>query len=109
MSVSEERVTQALKYLVETDESCARAKALMKGLDGQTKSIEAIEFLKTKGLGAQGEREKMARASQNYRNHINLCTDAIFDYELVNNKRNTEAMVIEVFRSLNANRRKGNI
>jgi len=107
MSVSEERVSQALKYLVETDESCAMAKALMKGLDSQIKTIEAIEFMKN--TGALGQREKMARASQAYRDHLAKLQDAVFDYETLNNKRNTEGMVIKVFRSLNANRRKGNI
>lgn len=102
------RRDKALTYLVQTDEECARAKALMLGLDKMEKTVLSVEILKTKGATAQ-EREAVARASQSYSEWLAKYEGAVLDYEMLRNKRNSEELLIECWRSENANRRAGNI
>ena len=105
--ISEDRVEKALKYLRETDVLCAKAKALMKGLDDQKKTIHAIQYLKS--TGAQGEKDKIALASSEYADHLDKVKTSIYDYEELKNRRDTEVLIIETWRSMNANQRRGNI
>jgi len=105
--IREDQVEAALTYLQSTDESCANAKAMMKGLDDQKKIVHSIEVLKHEG--AIGLREKIAYASQAYIDHLDKCKEAVFDYEIENNRRNTSILLIETWRSMNANQRRGNI
>lgn len=105
--ISETRLNKALKYLAETDEDAARAKALMISLEDQRKTVKALAFLKAQGTVA--EREANAYNSQEYRDHAEKLENAVADYEALRNKRATETIIIEVWRSLNAARRSGQI
>jgi hypothetical protein len=102
------RRDKALKFLVETDEVAAKAKAYMIGLDKQEKTILAIELLKTKGATAQ-ERDAVARASEPYAQWLKKYEESVYDFEKLRNERNSEELVVECWRSENANRRAGNI
>jgi len=102
-----DRAQKSIRYLAETDEDAARARSLKDGLEDQKKTILATEFLKHQG--SQGERAKLAEASEIYKKHLQKLEFAIYDYELYRNKRMTESLVIEMWRSENANRRTGNI
>jgi hypothetical protein len=105
--ISADRLQKSLTYLAETDEPAARAKSLLIGLEEQTKTIKSIGFLEAKGTN--GEREAHALASQSFRDHIEKIKEATYSYELMRNKRNTEALIIECWRTEQANRRSGNI
>jgi len=105
--VSEERLTKALKYLAETDEECARARALVKGLEEQRKTVKALAYLEAEGTNT--DRQEKAYASSEYTEHIARLENAIADYELLANKRSTEALIVEVWRSEGANRRRGTL
>lgn len=105
--ISEERLTKSLKYLAETDEPCAKAKAFLTGLEEQLKTVFAIAFLNT--TGTVDERKSRAYASESYKEHVKKIENATLDFELMRNKRNTESTLIECWRSMNANRRVGNL
>lgn len=105
--ISADRLQKALEYLATTDGPCAQAKALLSGLEESTRAIKAMEFIKSSGTN--GERDAMAYASEAYRLHIKKIEEATYDYELMRNKRSTEALIVEVWRSENANRRHGNV
>lgn len=105
--ISDERLQKSLKYLAETDEPCAKAKSLLVGLDHQLKTIKAVSF--TTASGTMAEKEAKAYASQSYREHVAKIEQATYDYEILRNKRLTEELVVECWRSINANRRKGNV
>lgn len=107
MIVTEDRLQKALHYLATTDEPVAKAKALMKGLEKQEKTIKAQEFISQKGRGGVAEREHAAYASEAYNLWLKMYEEAILDYELLDSKRNTEALIVEVWRSLNSARTKG--
>lgn len=101
-----QRAQKALQYLSETDTPAAQAKALMKGLDEQKKTIIATEALKVEGC-SMTEARLRAEASETYKAHLQSLQDATFDYEALNMKRNTEEKIFEMWRSENANRRQG--
>jgi len=87
----------------------AQAKALMKGLEKQEKTIKARSFIATKGEGGVAEREAISVTSKEYLEWHGRYEDSIMDYETLNNKRLREQLVVEVWRSLNSSRNKGNI
>lgn len=105
--ISNDRLQKALTYLAETDEPAAKAKALLVGLDETTKTVRAQVFLKSSGTN--GEREACAYDSKDYREHVKKVENATMDYELYRNKRLTESLIVEVWRTVSANQRKGNI
>jgi hypothetical protein len=105
--ISADRLQKSLTYLAETDEPCAKAKSLMIGLERQEKTILAMQYLGF--TGTVEERKAKAQATPQYQNWRETYEQAVFDYELMKNKRSTEEMVIECWRSLNANQRRGNI
>lgn len=102
----EVRAERAVNYLAETDEPAARAKALYEGLDRQTKTFEGQAFLASTG-STVAEREANARVNQTYQAHLKEVANAQIDWEIYRNRRNTAEMLIEYWRSLNANRRQG--
>ena len=105
--ISDERVQKAMTYLAETDEPAAKAKAYLTGIEDQEKTILAIEFLKTQGTVA--EREALSRSSLGRQEWQDRHKEAVYDYEILRNKRKTEELIVEVWRSIQANRRAGNI
>jgi len=105
--VDEARVQRALDYLIKTDEEFAKAKSYMEGIDRQEKSILAAEFLKSEG--SIEVRKAVAATSEAYKNWQEYNKQAVLDYEIMRNKRNTADLIIELYRTLCANRRKGNV
>jgi hypothetical protein len=105
--ISDERLQKALKYLAETDEPCAKAKSLLVGLEHQLKTVKSMSF--TNVMGTMAEKDAQAYSSQSYKDHVAKIEQATYDFEMLRNKRLTEELIIECWRSLNANRRKGNI
>ena len=94
--------------MVATDEGFAMAKSHMVGMEKQEKTILGIEILNSTQSGQQAK-EAEARTSEAYTKWRKDYEDSVFNFEIVRNKRNSESMLIECWRSLNANRRKGNI
>jgi hypothetical protein len=101
------KISTALQLLVDTDEICGRLKGSCDALEYQIKVMEATGYLEASGT--QDERKSRARTTEAY---IALTRDygsARIDYEIIAAKRKTAELTIEVWRSVNANRRRGNI
>lgn len=105
--ISDERLDKALTFLVTTDEEAAKAKARMEGLRNQEKTHLGLSFLAAHGTMA--EKEAHSRTSVEYKAWQKAMEDAVLEYEILKNKRNTEAMIVEVWRTLSANMRRGNV
>ena len=105
--ISEDRVEKALKFLRETDTMAANAKSLMVGLEEQKKTILATVYLNASG--SQGDKKEIALASESYREHLEKYKSSVYDFEELRNRRQTEVLIIETWRSQNANMRRGNI
>ena len=97
----------ALGYLVATDEEFARAKTLSDALYEQKKTIQAIQFLKATGSAA--DKTQQALASPEYQEHLGMIKDAQIEFEILRNKRLTKMSIIDMWRSVNSNQKKGNI
>lgn len=106
-SVTPEQVEKAIKYLAETDVPHARAKCLAKGLEAALKTVRAVGFIGAAGNNA--EREHTAYASPEYKVALAAWQDACLDYETMQNKRERANLIVEMFRTLEASRRVGNI
>ena len=114
--ISDQDVEDALAYLASTDAQCARQKALMKRLDYQRNTIKSLAMLDAEDDAIKsGERlsvarkESLAFTSKRYQEFLEEYQDAVAEYETLNNLRNTKIGLIEVWRSEQANRRRGNI
>ena len=100
---TEENVGGALRYLAETDQDYARLVARVKALEFQVKTIKAIEYLDADGTVA--ERDAKSYASKTFRAFTEDYENAVADCETIKAKRKRAELTIEVWRSLNANRR----
>ena len=107
MDIPDERLQKALDFLAGTDLKAANAKALVEGLSEQRKTIKSMLYIEAQG--DQKKREAEAYAADEYIEHIEKYTNAIAEFETLRNRRITAALIVEVWRSCNANQRKGNI
>ncbi len=104
MNVSNTRAEAALLYLADTDELCAYWRSEMQRCEYKAKSMKATAFKLASGTVAerQAETEVNDKVLQAWNEHV----EAIKRYNTIENKRTTETLVLELWRSINANRRK---
>ena len=101
------RVERALTYLAETDELFAKAKADVERSKHKAKAVFAAMF--ARNMGTVKERECEAEMHPQYQEALEDHFKAVEEYEFLRNKRNLEELVIEVWRSVNSARNKGQI
>jgi len=105
--VTDERCNRALQYLAKTDEDCAvlKTEVLRKEyvLDLAKKRVFLISD------GNIEERKATAEVSGDVQGAIEAHLKATLAFEKVRAKRATEAMIVDTWRSVNANRRSGNV
>ena len=108
--ISDEKLQKALTYLAETDEPCAKARGYLAGLERLEKTIKAVEMLEGAGLKLTiAEREARAYSSSAFREHTQKIENATADFETMRNRRLTAELIVEVWRTISANQRRGNI
>lgn len=98
---------KALNYLKSTDIEFARRKCLYEGLDDQKKTVDAIAFISASGSAA--ERSQEAKASSEYQDHIQAINEARIEFETMRNQRQTAALQIEMWKSINYAMKMGNV
>jgi|TARA_R100001086_G_scaffold242819_1_gene170965 flagellar biosynthesis chaperone FliJ len=104
---TEKDVEKALHYVASTDETHAKEIAHVKALEHQVKTIKALAYLDADGT--VGERTATADSSQVYQAWINTYENAIATSETTKAKRKRAELTIDVWRSINANRRIANV
>lgn len=107
-SVNDESIERALNYLRDSSKQYADAKARMKFLEQKRKSLKAAAFLEAQGSNV-AERESKAYMDSEYLDCLNDYKQAVYDAELMSAERSAAELRIEVWRSLSANNRRGNI
>ena len=105
--LDENRVEEALVLLSSTDEEHADLSGEVKRLEEGIKQAKAHAFLLAEGTVA--EREAKALASESYKKAVNDWIDAFKEFKVLDNKRIHEIRITEIYQTLSANRRKGNI
>lgn len=103
--IDELQAEKALNYLASTDESCARAKGSVKALEYRLKVAKAMEFLGASGTMA--EKESHALASLPYRELIDQYESAVIEFETIAAKRERAVLTLDVWRTMEASRRRG--
>jgi hypothetical protein len=103
--ISDARAKKALTYLAETDRPCAEAKVNAERMEFKAKVTKQAIF--KIGDGSVADRTAAADTSAEYGVAMEVYFTALQEYSHMANKRQTEAFVIEVWRSVNANRRHG--
>ena len=107
--ITEERLEKALKYLSDTDEQSAEASANVKYLDRLLKRKKALFIMDDRELKSISAKEQGFYASDIYEKAIDEQFAAEVKASTLENKRDKEILVIDLFRTLEASRRKGNI
>jgi hypothetical protein len=105
--IDDDRLHKALSFLATTDERCANLRADMERAEFKAKAIKDAIFKRLDGSVA--DRSAEAGASEEYGQAMAGYFDALRDYEALRNKRATEAIVIDTWRTIQANQRRGNI
>jgi hypothetical protein len=105
--IQEDRCARAIAYLASTDESAAELKGEVARKDYLCRFTRANVFQRSEGSVEM--RKAIAESSEEVQAAENERVLAIIEYEKVNTKRATEELIVEVWRSCNANRRHGNV
>jgi hypothetical protein len=105
--IADERCAKALHYLASTDEDAAELKTQVARMEYLVDLARKKEFLIAEGNIEV--RKALSESSENVKQaHENYLT-ALLSFEKIRAKRVTEALIVETWRSVNANRRVGNI
>ena len=105
--LNENRVEQALTKLANTDDDHAAWAGQVKYLEEAIKQAKAHSFLLADGTVA--EREAKAIASLKYDEAVQAHTKAFVQFKKIDNERNHEIRIIDIWRALSSNRRQGNM
>lgn len=105
--LNENRIEEALIKLSSTDQSHAALSGQVKYLEEGLKQAKAHAFLLAEGTVA--ERDAKAMASVKYEEALNAHTKAFVDFKTLDNQRNHEIRIIDIWRTLSSNRRQGNM
>ena len=101
--ISEERAEKALRFLVDTDETCAAAKADVERAEYAYKRTKEMVFIYADGTVAERQATATMHAkSKEAHEHYVACLAA---YGHIANKRETERIVLDTWRTICANRR----
>ena len=107
VNITDDRLQKAIVYLAETDEPCASLKADTERAEYKAKATRDAVFKHSDGTVA--DRTAIAGSSGEYADAMKDYFDTLHRYEAMRNKRATECIVIDVWRSIQANQRRGNI
>ena len=103
--ISDERAEKALRYLAATDESCGAAKANQERMEYKAKAVRQQVFLIEEGTVA--ERQAKAEVDHDHQSALEEYFSAMKNYGAIANKRETERIVLDTWRTISANRRSG--
>lgn len=108
MSITDRSVEQALEFLAQTEEEFANAVGLKAVIDDMQKIVLSREFTVAEGKSI-ADRDAAARATPAYAEAVAKTQDAYTNESLLRAKRLRYEATIEVWRSLEASRRRGNV
>lgn len=105
--LNDSRVEKALIFLSSTDEEHAELSGEVKRLEEGLKMARSHAFLLSDGTVA--EREAKALDSHKYREAVEEWVETLKEFKTLDNKRQHEVRITEIYQTLSANRRKGSI
>ena len=105
--IDEARLAKALTFLATTDEEAANLRVDMERAEFKAKAIRDALFKHLEGSVA--DRQAEAGSSKQYAEAMSEYFEAMRQYEKIANKRKTENVMVDAWRSLNSNRRMGQV
>jgi hypothetical protein len=105
--ISDERCGKALTYLANTDEDAAELKVVVARKEYLLELARKSVYLNSEGTVEN--RKAKAELSNEVGFAMDEYLEAMLSHEKVKAKRLTEALIVETWRSVNANRRVGNV
>ena len=102
-AITQEQMEEALSYLADTDEPCASLRADMERAEWKAKRTKQAIFMIADGSVA--DRNATADTSPDTEAAYEAYFKKIHEFDAMKNKRATNAIVFEAWRSLNSNRR----
>lgn len=102
-AITQDRMEQAIEYLSDTDEQCAILRSEMERAEWKAKRTKSSVFKIADGSVA--DRNAIADTSPDTEKAYEEYFKAMREHDAMRNKRATEVIVVETWRSLNANRR----
>lgn len=106
--ITEEEIEAALNYLRDTAKDFAKWKARMKYLELHRKSIRAAEILSAKG-NTIGENTQRGEASQAYKDILKEYEEAVYEFTLIDARRNAAESKISAWQTVSSSNRKGHV
>lgn len=106
--LTEERVTQALSYLAGSDEQLGELKADLARSKYLAELAEHFAF-KSITVGSIPDKQAEVQMSKDVQARWEAHFKVVAAYEKVRARREREVLVIDLFRTIEASRRKGNI
>ena len=105
--ISQDRLEKALTFISTTDEKAAELKTDVERAAYKIKAMKAQIIAHEDG--AMELRKAIAEKHERVAEATGAWLEYFKQYHALDNKRKTEILVIDVWRSLNASRRQGNI
>ena len=105
--IDEASLDKALGFLAATDERSAKLKSLVAETEYLAKLSEQKFFLTAEG--SVDQRKATAKMNQECQDAWGKHFKAIVDYERVRAKRERAVLTVDLYRTMSANRRVGNI
>ena len=106
--ISRDRLEKALRYIAESDEEFAAAKTEVERATWLAKHTRAIEYERVDGKNVEDRKQAVERTAKVAEAEDRRIT-AIGAYEFLKAKRESEEIIIGVWRSMEASRRKETI
>jgi len=107
--ITEKRLEEALAYISNTDEEQAKLSAGLDYLKDKAKRDKALHVLNNNHDNSITMKEQRYYASDNYKNHIEEKQALAEKVNELDNKRDKEQLIIDVWRTLEASRRNNKI
>jgi len=107
-SVTDSSIEAALNFIRDQSRPLADARALAKYLEQKRKSLKAAAYLESDGKTVS-DKESAAYTDADYLQCLEDYKDAVYQAELLTNQMKAAELRIEVWRSLNANSRRGHL
>jgi hypothetical protein len=104
--ISDDKLEAALRYLAETDREAAGARAQRLRAEFARERLRAKLTLES-AMSSDTKRRAWAECQPDYAEACEAEATAVEDDEFLRNKRNTANVIVEAWRSENANRRAG--
>lgn len=104
LDIDEDRVGKAMRYLAETDLTYAEAKAALESSEIARKRVRARVFLTSEGTVA--DRQAQAECDADAQSADGEYVESVRRFEELKARRQRAELLIDVWRSLEATRRK---